>query len=75
MCNTYEGLDVACTIVDGEEWTITESSIRPKGARFEASRRDGSKSEFASTLEDLVQHLIDEYTPPTLDEWLGSGIN
>ena len=49
MIDTYEGLVIGHIL----DYTVTESSIRPKGFRFEASRQDGEPSLFGETLEDL----------------------
>lgn len=47
--DTYEG-----KVIGGiDDYVVTESNIRPKGMRFEASRQDGEPSLFGATIEDL----------------------
>lgn len=51
--NTYEGVDIGKI----DDWYITESNHRPRGFRFEASRRDGEPSLFGNTMEDLRSEI------------------
>lgn len=53
--NSYEGRDVGTF----GSFHLTESTIRPRGFRFEASRRDGSASLFSETAQQLRDEIAE----------------
>ncbi len=56
--DTYDGARIGMI----DDYVITESNIRPRGFRFEASREDGEPSLFGDTLEDLRAEIDNRNT-------------